>query len=435
MRGLHTAGVLLTPALAGAISLEDSIPRAFITIPLPEAVDSTPSRDLVFRFDINESQDACGYGNVTINGQKLSEDGNGPLTLDGDRVVDASWNFTCVTWNDKPQEQLLSLNVEHVNGQTVEDVGFTLRFQQVAPVWISDVEGSASMTRVHSTRQDQAEPDCDDKELDLDAELAELDYLRWQMAELAHLLHEKEHRLAKAFGWERHHGPARIHECDSLKCGDQDLMGLTGQVLILIVQVTSTVAALITALESPAAGTIPRMALILTRLLLTGRSLIFLTLPLSASVGRRRRRTMVITHLHHRITVITHLLRRRLLTVLGLRRHLHRHLHHHHMANFHRLLPPGLVLLRLATALLDSGRAYSASSIHMDPHRRCPGNGQIGSTRLRTVTRITGTDTDTDTREDHLAWGMTVTTALPMDITRKSTVTMKAKNIPMSLSD
>lgn len=211
--------------------------------------------------------------------------------------------------------------------------------------------------------------------------------------------------------------------------GDQDLMGLTGQVLILIVQVTSTVAALITALESPATGTIPRMALILTRLLLTGRSLIFLTLPLSASVGRRRRRTMVITHLHHRITVITHLLRRRLLTVLGLRRHLH----HHHMANFHRLLPPGLVLLRLATAVLDSGRAYSASSIHMDPHRRCPGNGQIGSTRLRTVTRITGTDTDT--REDHLAWGMTVTTALPMDITRKSTVTMKAKNIPMSLSD
>ncbi|KAI7784563.1 hypothetical protein LA080_009800 [Diaporthe eres] len=405
MRGLHTAGVLLTPALAGAISLEDSIPRAFITIPLPEAVDSTPSRDLVFRFDINESQDACGYGNVTINGQKLSEDGNGPLTLDGDRVVDASWNFTCVTWNDKPQEQLLSLNVEHVNGQTVEDVGFTLRFQQVAPVWISDVEGSASMTRVHSTRQDQAEPDCDDKELDLDAELAELDYLR-------------------------------VRRRQSMEVeGDQDLMGLTGQVLILIVQVTSTVAALITALESPAAGTIPRMALILTRLLLTGRSLIFLTLPLSASVGRRRRRTMVITHLHHRITVITHLLRRRLLTVLGLRRHLHRHLHHHHMANFHRLLPPGLVLLRLATALLDSGRAYSASSIHMDPHRRCPGNGQIGSTRLRTVTRITGTDTDTDTREDHLAWGMTVTTALPMDITRKSTVTMKAKNIPMSLSD
>lgn len=198
----------------------DSIPRAFITLPLPEAVDSTPNRDLVFRFDINESQDACGYGNVTINGQKLSEDGNGPLTLDGDRVVDASWNFTCVTWNDKPQEQLLSLNVEHVNGQTVEDVGFTIRFQQVAPVWISDVEGSASMTRVHSNRQGQPEPDCDDddKELDLDAELAELDYLRWQMAELAHLLHEKEHRLAEAFGWERHHGPARIHECDSLKC-------------------------------------------------------------------------------------------------------------------------------------------------------------------------------------------------------------------------
>lgn len=215
--------------------------------------------------------------------------------------------------------------------------------------------------------------------------------------------------------------------------GDQDLMdltGLTGQALILIVQVTSTVAALITASESPATGTTPTMALILTRLLLTGRSLISLTLPLSASVRHRRRRTMVITHLHHRITVITCLLLRRLLMVLGLRR---RHHHHRdHMANFLPLLPPGSVLLRLTTAVLDSGRPYSASSIHMDPHRPCPGNGQIGSTRLRTATLITGTDTDT--REDHLAWDMTVTTALPMDITRKSTVTTKAKSIPMSLS-
>lgn len=196
----------------------DSIPRAFISLHLPEPADSTPSPDLVFRLDINESHDACGYGNVTINGQKLSEDGNGPLAVDGDRVVDAAWNFTCVTWNDKPQEQLLSLNVEQINGQAFEDVGFTVRFQQVAPVWISDVEGSASMTRVHSSTQGQPESDCDDKEMDLDVELAELDYLRWQMAELAHKLHAKEHRLAEAFGWERPHGPARIHECDSLKC-------------------------------------------------------------------------------------------------------------------------------------------------------------------------------------------------------------------------
>ncbi|KAI3400555.1 hypothetical protein diail_2756 [Diaporthe ilicicola] len=215
MRGPHAAGVLLTPALAGAIALDDSISRAFINVHLPEPADP----DLLFRFDINESYDACGYGNVTINGQKLSENGNGTLTVDGDRVVDAAWNFTCVTWNDKPQEQLLSLNVEDINGQAVEDVGFTVRFQQVAPIWISDVEGSASMTRVHSSGQGQSEPGCDDdKELDLDAELAELDYLRWRMDELAHQLHAKEHRLAEDFGWGRSHGPARIHECDSLKC-------------------------------------------------------------------------------------------------------------------------------------------------------------------------------------------------------------------------
>ncbi|KAG6366574.1 hypothetical protein INS49_000752 [Diaporthe citri] len=403
MRGLHTAGVLLTPALAGAISAEDSIPRAFISVPLPEAVDSAPSRDLVFRFDINESQDACGYGNVTINGQKLSEDGKGPLTLDGDRVVDASWNFTCVTWNDKPQEQLLSLNVDHVNGQTVDDAGFTIRFQQVAPVWISDVEGSASMTRVHSNRQGQPEPDCDDKELDLDAELAELDYLR-------------------------------VRRRQSMEAeGDQGLMGLTGRVLILTVQVTSTVAALITALESPAMGTTPRMAHILTRLLLTERSLTSLTLHPSASVGcrrRRRRRTMVSTHLHHHITVITRLLLRRLLTGFGL---LRRHRHRHHMAISRRLLVPASALLHLTTAVLGFGRACSDSSIHMDPHRQCLGNGQTRSTRLRTVIRITATATDT--REDHLAWDMRITTALLMKIARKSTVTTKVTSIPMSLND
>lgn len=217
--------------------------------------------------------------------------------------------------------------------------------------------------------------------------------------------------------------------------GIMGLMGLTGQVLILIVQVTSTMAALTTALESLATGTTPTTALILTRLLLTGRSPISLTLPLSASVGRRRR-TMVITHLHHRITVITRLLLLRLLTVLGLRRRRHHHHHHHHMAISHRLPAPGSVLLRLLrlpTALLDSGRACSASYIPMDPHRRCPGSGQIGSTRLRTAIRIMVTDTDM--REDHLAWGMTVTTALPMNIMRKSMVTMKANSIPMSPSD
>ncbi|KAG8167908.1 hypothetical protein KVR01_003597 [Diaporthe batatas] len=220
MRGLHTAGVLLAPALAGAISLEgeDSIPRAFINVRLPEPVDSNASSDLVFRFDVNESQDACGYGNVTINGRKLSEDGHGSLNMYGNRVVDASWNLTCVTWNDKPNEQLLNMKVENVNGQAVEDVGFTLRFQQVAPVWISDVEGGASMTRVHSSGQGQSKPHDANEGMDLDSELAELDYLRWQMAELAQLIHAKEHRLAKTFGWKRPHwqGP-RIHECDSLK--------------------------------------------------------------------------------------------------------------------------------------------------------------------------------------------------------------------------
>lgn len=219
--------------------------------------------------------------------------------------------------------------------------------------------------------------------------------------------------------------------------GDQGLMGLMGrmdQVLILIVQVTSTTVALITALESPGMETTPTMALNLTRLLHMAGSPVSLTLHRSASV-RRRRRTMVVTHLHHHITMVTRLRRRHLLTVLIHRRLRRRH--HHHMAISPRLprpvsvlllRPVSVLLLRLPTA--GSGRVCSASSIHMDPHRRCPGNTQIGRILVRTVIRITGTDTDT--REDHLIWGMKITMALLVKITRDSTVTTKH---PMSLSD
>lgn len=236
MRGLLKAGVLLAPVLAGAVALEegessairpsqedalinqgeDSIPSAFITLHLPESDDAVSGQDVVFRFDIHESSDACGYGNVSINGQQLPEGGSGSFTVNDDRVMDATWNLTCVAWNDKPQEQLLSLNVGSVSGQDVEDVGFTIRFQQVAPVWISDVEGTASMTRVHSINQ--AKPDCDDELLDVEAEMAELHSLKWQVAELKQQIFAKERRLADALGWPQRPRPPMIEECDSLKC-------------------------------------------------------------------------------------------------------------------------------------------------------------------------------------------------------------------------
>ncbi|CAN8102276.1 unnamed protein product [Discula destructiva] len=147
MRGLLTAGVVLAPALVRAMAIEeDTIPSAFITLHLADSNDAATTGDLVLRLDINETTDACGAGNVQISGQTLSEEGSGSLVIENDRLIDATWNMTCVTWNDVPQEQLFSLNVDFVDGRPVEEVGFTVRFQQVAPVWISDVEGDASMT-------------------------------------------------------------------------------------------------------------------------------------------------------------------------------------------------------------------------------------------------------------------------------------------------
>lgn len=238
MRSLLKAGVLLAPALIEAVSLEeggeppsncitgkerlvdngqDTIPSAFITLHLPGLDETIPVQDLVLRFDIQESTEACGYGNVTIDGQALSEAGSGSFIVDEDRVIDATWNLTCVAWNDVPQEQLLSLNVGAIDGRPVEDAGFTVRFQQVAPVWISDVEGLASMTRIHSINK--SNPNCDDdKELDVDAEMAELDYLRWQVSELHHQIFEKERKIAEALGWPHHDRPPMIEDCDSLRC-------------------------------------------------------------------------------------------------------------------------------------------------------------------------------------------------------------------------
>lgn len=157
------------------------------------------------------------------------------------------------------------------------------------------------------------------------------------------------------------------------------LMGLMDLDRIALVQAVTTTAALITILGSQGTEITPTMGLILIRLP-TGRNPISLTLHPSASVGRLLRRTTVTTHLHlHLHTVITHRRRR------------------HHMAISRRRLPaPASALRRLPTA--DSGIAFSASFTHTDRRRRCPGNGQTGSTRLRTTTM----GTDTDTREDRL---------------------------------
>lgn len=238
MRRLLKAGVALAPALVRAVALgegestshsnqtslghvlikhKDTIPSAFITLHLPETDDPATTGDLVLRFDINETTEACGSGHILISGQTLSDVGSGSLAIENDRLIDATWNLTCVTWNDVAQEQLLSLNIDFVDGRPVDQVGFTVRFQQVAPVWISDVEGDASMTRIHSINQPK--PDCHDHgEMDIDAQLVELDYLRWQMHELRQDISAREHRLAEAAGWGRHRRPMMLEDCDSLRC-------------------------------------------------------------------------------------------------------------------------------------------------------------------------------------------------------------------------
>ncbi|KAK3940681.1 hypothetical protein QBC46DRAFT_341352 [Diplogelasinospora grovesii] len=227
MRGLlEAAAILLAPALAGASSVEfqDAIPSAYIRLQPVFEADQADTRELTFRLDVNESREACGYANITINGETLPQGGRGTLALDQGTTVIANWDFKCVDWNGKSQEQLMKLNFEYVDGSKVaQDTGVTIRFQQVAPVWISDIEGpGASMTRVHKAKVGVPTEDGftqEDMEGELEQELAELEMLRYHMVELEQMIYEKEKALGEAFGWsDSKNGGGRIRDCDSLKC-------------------------------------------------------------------------------------------------------------------------------------------------------------------------------------------------------------------------
>lgn len=115
----------------------------------------------------------------------------------------------------------MNLNLEYVNNKPVsDDIGFTIRFQQVSPVWISDIEGAATITRVHKVKSDGHGSDdgsaVEEMGNSLEHQLAEFESLHNRLLKLQQAIQDKEQRLAETFGWTSQTTNQR--KCQSLKC-------------------------------------------------------------------------------------------------------------------------------------------------------------------------------------------------------------------------
>lgn len=221
MRGLTKAAVLLAPALAATHSLrrDDDKPSALIQLDLTEA---GISQETSLKFNVLESEAPCGYGNITINGQSLSQDedgaGSGSIKTGAGFQLVASWKVSCVDIDDEHQEQVMDFNVDSVNGEQATGIEFSVQFKQTSPAWITSVDGGAVNAIVNAPRPDfhRDEPTKHDFEPDMEAEIAELEFMKMQLAELEEAIFMKEQFLSQVFGF--HERPSKVTDCDNLKC-------------------------------------------------------------------------------------------------------------------------------------------------------------------------------------------------------------------------
>jgi hypothetical protein len=183
-----------------------------------------------FKLEVFNSQDACGFGNVTLDGQILPQtllngvsSGKGSVTTDRQGIVTASWNFLCVNVNGIPDSQLMKFLVDTVDGRVVKDVGFSVLFRQNGAMDILSIETDLSipdeiLANPNPQGLQPLHSNEDQPEYNMEEELAELDYLWAQMHELKHLIHEKERAIAQHSREHFNEMEDEFGECDSLKC-------------------------------------------------------------------------------------------------------------------------------------------------------------------------------------------------------------------------
>ncbi|KAI1382028.1 hypothetical protein F4677DRAFT_12673 [Hypoxylon crocopeplum] len=223
MRGHLKAQLLLAPVLVTALPTTQEVngPHALIDLDINTTSEDIYLGGATLRLDILESTAPCGYGNVTLNGQALAQDengvGSGPITTEHGNTILANWGFTCVHLEDEFQGQLMTFELISVDDTQVQDVGFTVQFQQMAPVSVSLINGTGSiMEAVSSEAIDDSL--VKDNSAALDAELAELKSMMRQLAALEYAISTKVQHISETFDFKRPKEFHSLSECDSLKC-------------------------------------------------------------------------------------------------------------------------------------------------------------------------------------------------------------------------
>jgi len=188
MRGLSIGALLAASVVGGAASGQ----VASANIRLEGVADAEA---LVLKFDVHESEDACGYSNVTIGGSALPEEGHGALTLGDGVPAVGRWKSICTG-----DEQFLLVTIDSIEGNAREGVEFVVRFRQTAPVELLDIAGPATLNPIEikaSSLEDVESVDetaltREDVEFELAQDFAELDMLRFAVADLEDIIRSKE---------------------------------------------------------------------------------------------------------------------------------------------------------------------------------------------------------------------------------------------------
>ncbi|KAI1127728.1 hypothetical protein F5Y10DRAFT_242263 [Nemania abortiva] len=225
MLGLLKAAVLLAPAFESVLAAVPKVistsngitSSALITLELGGDSNTDIIRQTNLDLRVFESTTSCGYGNVTLNGESLGQDdlgiGSGSIPTDIGSVLVADWKFTCVHLERESQVQLLSVHVISVDNQEVDDVAFSVQFQQVAPVSIFYVDSAAARLKSSLT------PDLSDiPQPSLEDELAELEMLKEQLLTLEHSIALKITHISNTFNLDQPEDLLRTTDCDGLKC-------------------------------------------------------------------------------------------------------------------------------------------------------------------------------------------------------------------------
>jgi hypothetical protein len=262
MRGLLKAALVLAPALASAIinpseddaalgstmldepfagnycaiysrnhmanqSIQDrSLAVLGVDIPAGVLSPDQESLPLQFHLEIFPSEETCGYANVSIDGQVLSQElhgdpvdvstGSGSLTSQG-TLVDASWSIHCISANGLAQMQFLKFVINSLDGKPMRDVGFSVLFSQTGSTEILRINTDLSIPDVFAAdpTPESVSDDGECPETRLVDDLAELDWMISQLKEFEYLIAEKQQYIAERTSL---HFEEDISECDSLKC-------------------------------------------------------------------------------------------------------------------------------------------------------------------------------------------------------------------------